>query len=95
MTKDYLPSNRLDLAELIREVDSLVEVFPHEKINILNIPQLDIASDYPKNELLQMCFWVHRHHKLIENSSVVIHCWDNRRLYQVEVCLRYLSSHVE
>ena len=70
MINDYLPSNRLDLAELIREVENLVGVFPHEKKNILNIPQLDIASDYPKNELLQMCFWVHHHHKLNENSSV-------------------------
>jgi len=70
MINDYLPSNRLDLAELIREVENLVGVFPHEKKNILNIPQLDIASDYPKNELLQMCFWVHHHHKLNGNSSV-------------------------
>jgi hypothetical protein len=64
-TINYLPSNSLDLVDLLNDLENLVELHPEEKIRLKKFPSMDIIFGYPNNPTLQLCFWVHRYYDLL------------------------------
>ena len=68
-TTNYLPSNSLELVDLLNDLEGLVEVHPEEKTQLKQFPSMDIISGYPDKPTLQLCFWVHRYYDLLRNTS--------------------------
>ncbi len=68
---NYLPSDTLELSEIMSDLDSLIEFSAEEKMHILNIPEIDIFCGYPDKPVLQLCFWVHKHNELAGNPHIL------------------------
>ncbi|MFX0195358.1 MAG: hypothetical protein ACFFCW_04475 [Candidatus Hodarchaeota archaeon] len=67
----YLPSDPLELVELLEDVEDLVGLLQEEKQDLLNVPKIDISSNYLNSPILQMCFWIHRYHEYMGNASIL------------------------
>lgn len=69
-TNNYLLSDPLELADLLLDLENLIELHPEEKAQLKQFPSMDIISGYPNNPTLQLCFWVHRYYDLLEIPKI-------------------------
>jgi hypothetical protein len=70
LTTNYVPSDPFKLMDLINDLKSLVHVSSEEGKSLENVPSIDFLTGYPKNSILQLCFWVHRYNFFTEMPFV-------------------------
>jgi hypothetical protein len=63
-------SDSLDRRELVEELESLVSLQPEKIYSLSYISQIDFPSFRANNSVMKLCYWVHRHRQVVENTHV-------------------------
>ena len=68
----YIPSDPLEKIEVLAQLDKFIELTSQEKNILKNRIQVNSHFDFPQDQSLKICFWVHKYHDLQEIPQTAV-----------------------